>query len=207
MSAKMNLKDEQDKITIIGRNLSLSDAIKKHIYGKLQKLDELTPSVISVVVILELNRELSSVEILYKFSHFKIVTHGVMDDMYMAIDLACSRLRRKLIKWKDMIKSHSDRKFSDVDLGVQVLDVQTEELYDINDAIEEESEQEIEDQLKPPKVVKHKVKKMSILTTDEAAMRMDLSRDRFMVYRGEEDQKIKVIYIRRDNTLGILDVE
>jgi putative sigma-54 modulation protein len=46
-----------------------------------------------------------------------------------------------------------------------------------------------------------------MLTMEEATMRIDLSGDNFLVYRGEEDQKIKVMYVRRDKTLGVIEVQ
>jgi putative sigma-54 modulation protein len=46
-----------------------------------------------------------------------------------------------------------------------------------------------------------------MLTADEAVMKMDLSGDKFMVYKSEEDQKLKVIYRRRDGDYGLISPE
>lgn len=209
MSAEFNPMDmyDVDKIQIIGRNVTLSGPMREHIHDKIRKIEELTPPVIGVVVILELIRELSKVEILYKFSHFEVTAHAAMDDMYMAIDQACNRLRRKVIKWKTLIQEHHAKKLAEMEFDIKILEVPTETTDDFNDMIEDENFHEIEEMLTPPPILKVKKKIAHTLTTQEAAMRMDLSNDYFMVYRSEEDGRLKVIYKRREKGLGVLEIE
>jgi putative sigma-54 modulation protein len=197
----------KEKVTIIGRNLQVTPAIREHILLKIRKIEELTPNVIDVAVFLETQRSDCRVEILYKFSHFFVMTHAVLDDMYQAIDLAASRLKRKLMKWKTKIHNHSGKKLSEVEMDIHVLDRQKEDLLEVNDQIEDESFIEMDEVLNPAMVVKKKKKTIPLLTIEEAAMRMDLTDDHFMAYRSEEDMKLKVMYVRRDKTLGILEIE
>ena len=58
-----------------------------------------------------------------------------------------------------------------------------------------------------PKVIGMETRVLKILTTEEAMMKMDLSGDKFLVYRGEEDRKLKVIYRRDDGNYGIIQTE
>src|SRR5690606_13813008 len=100
------------------------------------------------------------------------------------------------------------KKAPEVEMNIEVLETsQVETTEDVNDAIDDEAFKKAELALAPPRVVKRKKKHLPMLTMEEAAMRMDLSDDKFMAYRSEEDQKLKVIYQRRDNTLGILEIE
>lgn len=209
MSAQYNPMDsyEVDKVTITGRNITISGPMREHIHDKIQKIELLTPPVISVHVILEMVRELFKAEIIYKFSHFEVTAHAVMDDMYMAIDLAASRLRRKVIKWKTLIQEHHAKKLTVMEFDIKILDMPKETLDDFNDMIEEENYHEMEEMLAPPKIMKVEKRIAHMLTESEAAMRMDLSSDSFMVYRSEEDQKLKVIYRRRNRGLGVLEIE
>lgn len=46
-----------------------------------------------------------------------------------------------------------------------------------------------------------------MLTQEEAAMKLDLSGDSFLIYKSEEDQKIKIMYKRHDDKLGVIQVE
>ncbi len=201
-----NLEDRL-KITVVGRHLAVTDALKKHIYDRMKRVEEITPQVIDVTVYLEVQKTVHSVEILYKFSHFKVVTKASADDMYQALHLAIMRLRRKLSKWKTRIQNHHAKNLAQAEMSVHVLDRAKEDLDEINDEIEEANFTEVEKGLEPAQIVKKKKRTLKTLTTEEAIMKMELTDDHFMVYRSEEDRKIKVIYVRRDQTLGIIEVE
>ena len=207
MESKTNQVRAEDKLTIVGRNLPVTEAMRNHIVDKVHKLEVITPQVVEVIVYLEIQRNEHRVEVNYKFSHFRVVTHAIMDDMYQAIDLACARVKRKLEKWKTKIQAHHGKKLSEAMMDMHVLDRQKKDLLEINDQIEEANFHEIEDELKPPKIVKKKEFAIPMLTLEEAAMRIELSDVTFLVFKSEEDQKLKTIYVRRDKTLGLLELE
>jgi putative sigma-54 modulation protein len=195
------------KLTVVGKNLQVTDALKQHIMDRIQRVEAITPQVIDVTIYLEVQKTTQQVEILYKFSHFKVVTKASASDMYQALHLAIGRLRSKLRKWKTKIQNHHAKNLAAAELSVHVLDRTKEEIDAINDEIEEENFAHMEHELEPPKVVKKKKRTLKTLTMDEAVMKMELTDDHFMVYRSEEDRKIKVIYVRRDKTLGIIEVD
>jgi len=208
--------DNGERITIFGRNLEITSPMREHIISKLKKIEEMTPPIIGAHVYLDIQREDHHVEIEYKFSHFRIVVnHAVtkrsqakMDDMYHAIDIACDKLKRKVRRWKTRIQEHHGKKPQEIEeKSIRVLDQKTAYLDEINDEIEDVTVKKLEEEFAPPKVVKHKKRQIPMLTMEEATMRIDLSGDYFLVYRGQEDQKLKVMYVRRDHTLGILDIE
>ncbi len=208
--------ESNDKIVVFGKNLEVTVPLREHIIAKLKKIEEMTPPVIGVHVYLDIQREEHRVEIEYKFSHFRIVvTHAMvkktqskMDDMYYAIDMACDKLKRKVRRWKTRIQAHHGKKpFEIEEKAIQVLDRKTQDVDYINDQIEESTLQKIEEEFRPPQVVKQKKRQIPMLTMEEATMRIDLSNDNFLVYRGEEDQKIKVMYVRRDKTLGVIEIQ
>jgi putative sigma-54 modulation protein len=47
---------------------------------------------------------------------------------------------------------------------------------------------------------------LKTLTQDEAIMKMEITSDSFMIFKSEEDLKIKVIYRREDENYGIVQV-
>lgn len=195
----------EDKVHIVGRNLQVTEAMRDHILLRIRKLSHLTPQVLEVQVYLEIQKTQYWVEFNYKFSHFRVVTHAILTDMYAAIDLATGRLRRKLEKWKTRIQAHHGKKLSEALMDMHVLDRETEELLEINDQIEEETLQEVEEELKPPSIVEKEKYSVPMLTLDEAAMRLELSDDRFLVFKCEEDQTTKVLYVRKDRKFGLLE--
>ena len=48
---------------------------------------------------------------------------------------------------------------------------------------------------------------LRMLTQDEAAMRFEISGDDFLIFKNEADQKIKVMFRRKDEKLGLVQVE
>ena len=46
-----------------------------------------------------------------------------------------------------------------------------------------------------------------MLTSDEALIKMELSSEPFMIFRSQEDQKLKVIYRMADDNYGIAEPE
>ena len=44
-------------------------------------------------------------------------------------------------------------------------------------------------------------------TQEEAIMKMELSEDNFLIFRSEEDTKLKVIYRRSDGNFGVIELE
>jgi putative sigma-54 modulation protein len=77
----------------------------------------------------------------------------------------------------------------------------------VNDDIEEENFQKMMNEFSMPEVTKTKARSLRLLTTEEAIMRLELSGDAFLLYRCQEDQQLKVIYKRRDQSVGILQPE
>ena len=208
--------DSGDNITIFGKNFEVTPAIRDHIMFKISKMEELTPPTTRVHVYLDIQREAHHVEIEYCFSHFKIVvTHGMVlksatkvDDMYRAIDMAFDKLKGKIRRWKTRIQAHHHKKpFEIEEKSIQVLNKKTQDIDYINDQIEEASTKRFEEEFSLPLIVKHKKRQIPLLTLEEATMRIDLCDDNFLVYRSEEEQKLKVMYVRRDKTLGVLDIE
>ena len=208
--------ENSDKIIIYGKNLEITAPLREHILTRIKKIEAETPPVIGVHIYLNIEREEHHVEIEYKFSHFRIVvTHAMvkksgskLDDMYHAIDIACDKLKRKIRRWKTRIQDHHHKKPAEIEeKAIHVLSSKTQDVDTINDQIEDALLQRLEEEFRPPEVVKKKKRQIPMLTMDEATMRIDLSGDYFLVYRGEEDQKMKVMYVRRDKTLGVLEVE
>jgi putative sigma-54 modulation protein len=49
--------------------------------------------------------------------------------------------------------------------------------------------------------------KLKTLTQDEAVMKMEIAEEPFIIFRSEEDQKIKVIYRRKDENYGLVQIQ
>ena len=192
---------------IVSKHKEASEAIKEHIQRKLTKLEKFTDRIVDIHVNCEVQKLNHNVRIGMKFSHFRVQTHATTLDLYQSIDKAIEKLQRKLSKWKSKIQHHHTKEPKMVSMPVDIYEGTEKYLEDINDAIEEETQERVESMMAPPKVVKEKKRNLKMLTNDEALMKLELSMDNFLVFRSEEDQKLKVAYRRRDNSYGLLQPE
>ena len=199
---------DEYQVDIKGKNFEVTQILQDYITNKLKKVERLVPQTIRVTVYLETRRgNVNVVEILYHFSHFDAMVSSRADNMYEAIDLGITKLQHKLRKWKSRIQDHHAKVPLNVEKQLTILDRKQEDLDEINDMIEEENLREMEEELRPPKIVKQETKKIPMLTMDEACMKMELGNLPFLLYRSEEDQKIKLLYPQGDGTLGIIEAE
>jgi putative sigma-54 modulation protein len=204
--SKEKFAAEGYNISIQGKNVQVTDSIRDYIFEKLNKVERFTSNIIDVHVALDIQKLSHTVTIVMKFLHFNIQVHATTGDLYASIDAASTKLITLIRKYKDKLQGHRAKDLTSIDMKVHVV-TSLGETEEINDEIEEENLKEEEKKYKMPKVVAKEAIPLKILTQEEAVMKLELSGDLFLIYRGEEDQKLKVMYKRKDENLGIIAVE
>jgi putative sigma-54 modulation protein len=195
-------------LTVIGRHVEVTDAMKQYARDKVSKIERLHGRVLEVVVTMDVVKLEHRVDIVMKVDHTKVAVHASSESMYASVDKATDRLQRKLSRYKRWIHEHHARGLSTVDMNVNVIErPEVDLLEDINDAIEEENEQRMQTLYGKHTITKRKTIPLKLLTRAEAITKMDLSGDNFLIYRSEEDNKLKVIYRRRDASYGVIEPE
>ncbi|NGX56438.1 MAG: Ribosome hibernation promoting factor [Candidatus Anoxychlamydiales bacterium] len=206
MVDKSKFENEGYTLDITGKNLTITDAIKTHVVEKLSKIEKFTNNILEVVVMLEVQKLAHTASIVMKFLHFRIQVHATTVDLYAAIDGAFQKLTKLIRKYKSKLQDHKAKDVSSIDMRVHVLKP-IDELEDINDEIEKANLEEELKKYKIPEVVAKETLPLKMLTQDEAIMKLELSGDHFLIYKEEEDQKLKVIYKRDEDHLGIVEIE
>lgn len=192
------------RINILGRNVYVTDAMKDYAYEKLSKIDRFHNHIMDIHVTMDVQKMEQMINILLQFDHFKVKVSASSTDMYASTDKAIEKLQEKIRRWKSRIQDHHKKSRSAVDMQVNVLRRPFSDIDLINDAIEMENKARDAEVYQTPQVVGSDVRSLKRLTTEEAVMKMELSDDHFMVFRGEEDQKLKVIYRRKDGNYGLI---
>lgn len=218
-------------IDISSKNIEITPPLKDYILEKIQKMERITKHFLEIDVRLEVQKFHNIVSILVCMGSLRIKMLASADNMYASIDIAFAKLETKLRRWKEQIQNHRTEKLGIVDLMVNVLH-KPSDLIHINEIIEdrgspsssielsteesvEEFNQELEDWEKIyyseenwiPKVKKTKVRSLKTLTLQEAIMKMELSGDNFLLYRSEEDLKLRIVYRRRDDSFGVIEID
>lgn len=196
------------KVHVTGRHVLVTDAMKQYAIDKISRFERLSPRIIDVQVWMDIQKLEHRVDIVIKVDHIKIKSHAASTDMYTSIDSAVDKIERQIRRYKTKIRDHTAKSLKVVDLKVNVLKLPAEEeVIDVNMAIDDANEKELYDRFRPHEVISKKTKPLKILTLDEAVMKMELSGDAFLVYRNEQDMKLKIIYRREDGNYGIMAVE
>jgi putative sigma-54 modulation protein len=175
-------------VEITGRHVVITPAIRTYVLKRLRKFARILGEDISFHVIVDVEKERQTAEILLKSKLLDLTGKGVTDDMYSSIMLAIEKLERQALKHKSKIiegkrqrakaKSVADK--SGVgEASARVLNQRR------NDIQEEEA------QRKPMAVV-------------EALAELSHSDYPFVVFRDLESGDVNVLYRRKDGTLGLI---
>jgi len=192
------------RITVFGRNVYVTDAMKNYAFNKLEKIDRFHNHIMDIHVTLDLQKIECSCVIILKLDHVRIKVGSSSTDMYVSIDRAVDKLQTQVRRWKSRIQDHHKLGRSVVDMQVNVIKRPFTDIDLINEAIELETLSREAENYQMPQVVGQETYPLKTLTTEEAIMKMELSSDPFMPFRGEEDKVLKVIHRREDGNYGLI---
>jgi putative sigma-54 modulation protein len=192
-------------IAIHGRHVQVTDAIRDYILEKLEKIERFSPHLIDAVITLDVQKLEHRVDVVLKFDHFKVKVQGVSENMYASIDKAMEKLVNQVRKYKDRITAHHSKQRKIADMALSIYKKSQEDVF--SDAIEAANAASEFERNRIHEVVRRDKKPLKTLTIQEAIMKMELSGDHFLIFRSEEDHKIKVIYLMKDGNFGVIEPE
>lgn len=183
-------------ITVSGRKMNVTPAIKAHVDEKIGRALEVFDSAAmdaEVVLRTEKNPAISlnaicEVTVNAKGAVIRVAESA--EDMYAAIDLASDKVARQLRKYKTRIVERRGGRGS-------IRHLQPDEL-DIPDVIPTEPEED--DDL----LVRLKEVEMEPMTEEHALVQTDLLGHDFFVYFDQDAHQIQVIYHRKNGGYGII---
>ena len=187
--------------TITGRNFEVTPDIRSLLEKKLAKIeDKLFADVIDVRCVLQVEKYRNICEILIvgKEHDVKSVQESG-ESMQDAINAAIDHLKRQAQKNRKKIRDHHRKDGNHVkaeqavtDWTVQVLEPgRLRETGDHN----------------RPRIIKTNNLPIRPMSIEEAALRLDDSKNEFIVFRDIDRDKVSVIYKRQDGNLGLISPE
>lgn len=194
-------------VQIIGRHISVTEAMKAYAIEKFNKVDKYNFRVVNAVVTMDIQKLDNRVDIVAHINNTKIKVGASSDDMYASIDKASDRLQSKLRKYTGLLHEHHSKTKPELEINVSIIGRSDANLLEINEDIEAANRQDIVERFRPHEVVSKETQTLKILSQPEAIMKLELSGDNFLIYFAEEDQKLKVIYPRNDGNYGIIEPE
>ena len=136
-------------------------------------------------VVIRSKNNLQTIEVTIPLKKFILRGEESDKDLYAAIDLVVDKLERQIRKNKDRIKNKYDQK----EISELILDFDVEE--------EEEDS----------KIIKRKDIDTKPMDEEEAILQMNLLNHDFFVFKNINEECVSVLYKRKDNKYGLLNVK
>ena len=176
------------EISITGRHFELTEPIKKHVMQKVDNFNKFLNSIIDVNVILSLEDNIRHIaEIIVTARDIKFFAKEQTEDLYISIDKAVDTIEKQLKRHKERMKAHHAKHNHAESMS------------------ESESQQEVKDEKKPSIIVNYQFLDKP-MDPEEAAMELEVKNLIFFVFKDTGDNnKIKVIYKRKDENYGLIE--
>lgn len=175
------------KYNIRGDKLTVTKSIKDYVEEKLNRLNKYYENhkELECKVVVRAKNNLQSVEVTIPLNKFILRAEVTDKDLYTAIDLVVDKLEGQIRKNKTKLKN----KYEKIDVTEMVLD------FDI-----EEDEEDLD-------IVKRKDIDTKPMDEEEAILQMQLLNHDFFVFKNIDEECVSVIYRRKDNKYGIINVK
>jgi putative sigma-54 modulation protein len=177
------------KYQIIGKNITVTDAIRDAIEKKLTRLEKffvITDDVMCRSVVRTYPAG-TKVEVTIFTPMVNVRSEVKHEDLYAAIDLSVDKLESQLIKLKSRIKNYNQPS-----LGQSI---------NLESILNEASKEKLTEIVRTKSIV------LNPMTIEEAVTRMEALGHSFFLYLDIEDNKLGVLYRRDDKGYGLIQVE
>ncbi len=173
------------RIEIRGDKMEVTERIKNQIEAKLDKLNQYFehPEELKAYVVVRTRNKEEIIEITITTPKFSLRAETSHEDVLSALDISMDKLERQIRKNKTKMR----KRFKEI----------------VRMHLEEQDEVETEQQ-----IVKRKTLELKPMDEEEAILQMELLSHDFFIFKNvKEENKISVIYKRKDGEYGIIDAE
>ncbi len=176
------------KITMTGKQIELTPALKDRINDRFAKLDRYFHRETEATVTLSVQREKQVVEATVYSGNLLMRVEEATDDMYVSIDNAVDILERQLRKHKTRIEKK---------LKKDTFEAAALEQIPFGENVEEEKEF---------KIVRTKRFETKPMSAEEAILQMNLLGHQFYIFTNAETGESNVVYQRKNGDYGLIEV-
>ncbi|MTI46785.1 MAG: ribosome-associated translation inhibitor RaiA [Firmicutes bacterium] len=173
------------KITVSGKNMDVTDALRNTVEKKLNKLEKYFNEDVEVNATVSVEKNRHIFEVTIPFTKNILRAEEITDDMYASIDRSVDILERQIRKHKTKLQKR----------------------FHNGDTIRFENVSLLQEDDDEPKIVKTKKFAMKPMDEEEAVLQMELIGHSFFVFRNAETNEVNVVYKRKDGDYGLIEPE
>jgi len=172
-------------LEITGKKIEITPAIRSYVENNLKKITKFFPKIDEVTLILTVQKYRNLAELSIHTDNGMYTSVEETTDMYAAINTAF-----------DKIKKQARRKRK------KIISLHRKEKVEKQGLLSEEKEPTSSS---TPSIIPYKGFSLKPLHIDEASVRLSMSDDIFLVFRSAANDKINVIYKRKDGNHGLIE--
>jgi putative sigma-54 modulation protein len=169
------------QVTVVGRNIEATDALKQYATEKFSRLDKYLPKTVQMIITLSVVKKVHHIaEAVIKSNGLLIQASEETEEMYAAIDLLVEKIERRVRRYKEKLVDHKHQ----TSRG-------------------EVPAAEPEDRI--PQIIKTKRFDLKPMLPEEAVMQMELLDKDFFIFSNAGSGQVNVIYKRKDGNVGLIE--
>jgi len=173
------------KFEYTGRHIDVTPALRSHVEEHFKRIDHLfngKPAKAHVIIEVERGRHRS--EIVLNWRKETLTATTTNSDMYQSLSLTVGKLEKQALKIKNKVidKSHKAKRSATV--AAKSTDVRPTPNH--------------------PRIINARRYAIKPMAADEASMMLDDGSDSFLVFRNSDNDRVSVIYKRKDGNYGLI---
>ena len=172
-------------VLVRGRNFEVTDKLKDYVEKRVSKLGKYLDDTAEATVILIVERGSHKIEVTVPFNGMILRGEEASGDMFTSADLTVDKLEKQIEKYKGKLFRRRGG-------------------LDQKGFVEPQLNEEEDD---GPQIVKTKRFAYKPMSVDEAVMQMNLLGHSFFVFANWEDDRVNVVYKRKDGNYGLIEPE
>lgn len=182
-------------VNVKGKNVEVTDALKRYAEKKIQKLEKYFKDIKEAQVTQSVQRNWHIVEVQLEGDGILLRGEERSDDMYASIDQVVEKLERQVKRFKGKLYGKS------MTAGPREKQQMKEQMA--AEAMGEAAEEEEA----APRIVRAKRFPVKPMTPEDATIQMELLHHDFFVFRNIESEEVSVVYKRKDGNYGLIEPE
>jgi len=172
------------QVSVIGRHIEVTDALKQYAMEKFSRLDKYLPRSPEAVITLSVIKKVHHIaEAVIKSNGVLIQASEETEEMYSAIDLLVEKIERRVRRYKEKLVDHKHQ-------GGRT-EATIAPSSPSNDHI--------------PQIIKTKRFDLKPMLPEEAVMQMELLDKDFFIFANVSNGQVNVIYKRKDGNVGLIE--
>jgi len=173
------------KFEYTGRHIEVTPAIRSHVEDLFSRLDHLFDGNSSTAhVIIEVERGQHRSEIIVNCYDHVLTAASSVSDMYKSLSQTVDKIEKQALKLKYKItdRHQKDEKISTIPA----------------------EQAEVAPAPATPRIIETNNYPVKPMTPEEAVLRLDEEENQFLVFRNADDQRVSVVYKRKDENYGLI---